>query len=120
TLIPQGMVAADDLALMRFTHDVGEAADEITRFYANYHSQRYVDGRLVLRLLHPPTAEQLAQINDLFSDIVVSGVIESGPATPAEVEDGDRPDLPRLLLHFDRRSLGRLRALIDHLNHLAP
>jgi len=42
------------------------------------------------------------------------------PATPAEAEDGDRPDLPRLLLHFDRRSLGRLRALIDHLNHLAP
>jgi hypothetical protein len=24
------------------------------------------------------------------------------------------------MLHFDRRSLGRLRTLIDHLNTLAP
>jgi len=120
TLVPKGMIADDDLGLMRFTHEVGEAADEITRFYANYHSQRYVDGRLVLRLLHAPTAEQLAQVNELFSDIVVSGSIESVAATPAEAEDGDQPDLPRLMLHFDRRSLGRLRTLIDHLNTLAP
>jgi uncharacterized protein (TIGR00730 family) len=120
TLVAQGMIADDDLGLMRFTHEVSEAADEITGFYANYHSQRYVDGRLVLRLQHAPSAEQLAQVNDLFSDIVSSGIIESIGATPAEAEDGDQPDLPRLLLDFDRRSLGRLRALIDHLNTLAP
>jgi uncharacterized protein (TIGR00730 family) len=119
TLVAQGMIADDDLGLMRFTHDVGEAADEITRFYANYHSQRYVDGRLVLRLQHAPTAAQLTQVNDLFSDIVSSGAIASIGATPAEAEDGDQPGLPRLLLDFDRRSLGRLRALIDHLNTLA-
>jgi uncharacterized protein (TIGR00730 family) len=120
TLVRQGMIAADDLALARFTHDVAEAGDEITRFYANYHSQRYVDGHLVLRLLHPPTPEQVAQVNDLFSDILVSGAIEAIAATPPEAEDGDYPDLPRLRLHFNRRSLGRLRALIDHLNSLAP
>ncbi len=120
TLVAKGLIADDDLGLMRFTHEVGEAADEITRFYANYHSQRYVDGKLVLRLLHAPTTEQLARVNDLFSDILVDGSIASVAATPAEAEDGDHPDLPRLLLHFDRRSLGRLRALIDHLNALAP
>ena len=120
TLVPQGMIAENDLALVRFTHEVSEAADEITRFYANYHSQRYVDGHLVLRLLYSPTPEQVAHINDQYSDIVVSGAIEATPATPAEAEDGDHPDLPRLRLHFDRRSLGRLRALIDHLNSLVP
>jgi hypothetical protein len=120
TLVAQGMVDANDLSLVRFTTSVAEAADEITRFYANYHSQRFVDGRLVLRLLHSPTRAQVAEINRLFSDIVVSGAIEAIPATPAEAEDGDYPDLPRLRLHFDRRSLGRLRALIDHLNTLAP
>ena len=114
------MIAEDDLSLMRFIPGVTEAADEITRFYANYHSQRYVDGLLVLRLLHPPTPEQVEEINARFPDILVSGKIEAIDITPAEAEDGDQPDLPRLRLHFNRRSLGRLRALIDHLNSLAP
>ena len=120
TLVAKGMIADDDATLVRFTTGVAEAADEITRFYANYHSQRYVDGRLVLRLLHAPTEEQVAAINDLFPDILAGGEIEAIPATPAEVEDGDYPHLPRLRLHFDRRSLGRLRSLIDHLNALIP
>jgi len=120
TLVPQGMIADDDLTLVRFTHEVPVAAEEITRFYANYHSQRYVDGQLVLRLQHAPTPEQLDLLNDLFAGILVSGTIEAIGPTPAEAEDGDHPDLPRLRLHFDRRSLGRLRAMIDHLNSLAP
>jgi hypothetical protein len=120
TLVAKGMIADDDLALMRFIPDVAEAADEITRFYANYHSQRYVDGLLVLRLLHAPTPAQVQEVNDLFPDILVSGRIDAIGATAAEAEDGDQPYLPRLRLHFDRRSLGRLRALIDHLNSLAP
>jgi len=120
TLVPKGMITEGDLDLSRFTTSVAEAAEEITRFYANYHSQRYVDGRLVLRLLHLPTDEQVAELNDLFPDILVTGRIEAIEATPAEAEEGDHPCLPRLRLHFNRRSLGRLRAMIDHLNALVP
>lgn len=120
TLVPQGMITEGDTDLARSTTSVAEAAEEITRFYANYHSQRYVDGRLVLRLLHAPSEQQLAEVNDLFSDILVTGLIEAIPATPVEAEEGDYSHLPRLRLHFDRRSLGRLRALIDHLNALVP
>jgi len=79
-----------------------------------------VDGRLVLRLLHAPSEEQVEELNELFPDLLVTGRIEAIEATPAEVEDGDQPHLPRLRLHFNRRSLGRLRAMIDHLNALAP
>jgi hypothetical protein len=106
------------MGLARFTTSVAEAAEEMTHFYANYHSQRYVDGRLILRLLHTTSAEQLTELNALFSDILVTGRIEAIPATPVEAEEGDYPHLPRLRLHFNRRSLGRLRALIDHLNAL--
>jgi len=120
TLVPQGMINKGDTDLACFTTSVTEAAEEIIRFYANYHSQRYVDGRLVLRLLHAPTEDQVDELNDLFPDILVAERIEAIEATPAELEDGDQPHLPRLLLHFDRRSLGRLRAMIDHLNALAP
>jgi uncharacterized protein (TIGR00730 family) len=119
-LVPRGMINQGDLDLLRVTTSLAETAEELTRFYANYHSQRYVDGRLVLRLLHPPTEQQVAGINDLFPDILVTGRIEAIAATPAEAEEGDWPHLPRLRLHFDRRSLGRLRALIDHLNALVP
>lgn len=117
-LAPRGMINPGDLDLLRYTTSIPKAAEEITRFYANYHSQRYVDGRLVLRLLHPPTEGQVAELNDFFPDILVTGRIEAIAATPAEAEEGDYPDLPRLRLHFDRRNLGRLRALIDHLNAL--
>jgi uncharacterized protein (TIGR00730 family) len=118
TLVPMGRINEDDMGLARFTTSVAEAAEEMTHFYANYHSQRYVDGRLILRLLHTTSAEQLTELNALFSDILVTGRIEAIPATPVEAEEGDYPHLPRLRLHFNRRSLGRLRALIDHLNAL--
>jgi hypothetical protein len=120
TLVPQGMITEDDMDLARFTTSAAEAAEEITRFYANYHSQRYVEGRLVLRLLHAPTEEQVEKLNQLFPDVLVTGRIELIETTPAELEDGDHPHLPRLRLHFNQRSLGRLRAMIDHLNALVP
>jgi uncharacterized protein (TIGR00730 family) len=112
------MILPDDLRLFCLATSVEEAAEEICRFYANYHSQRYVSDRLVLRLLHQPTEAQVAELNEEFPDILAGGVIEAVTASPVEVREGDVPHLPRLSLHFDRRSFGRLRAMIDHLNDL--
>jgi hypothetical protein len=56
------------------------------------------------------------RLNDEFSDLLASGRIDPIRATPPEVADDDHVELPRLRLHFDRRSLGRLRQLIDTLN----
>lgn len=118
-LSEQGMIAPDDMSLFTYTNDANEAAAEIRRFYNNYHSQRYVDGKLVLRLKHEPSAGLVAQLNDEFSDIVVSGSIEKIEATPAEVATDDNVDLARIRLHFDRRHLGRLRLMVDRLNAAA-
>lgn len=120
TLLEQGMIAPDDLSLFTHTHSMTEAADEICDFYANYHSQRFVGDRLILRLSHQPTPEQVEALNDGYGDILASGRIEAVAATDAEVATGDHPDLPRLRLHFDRRSLGRLRQMIDTLNGFTP
>ncbi len=111
----QGMISADDLSLFTLTTDAQDAADQICRFYDNYHSQRIVDGKLVLRLKHPPSAALLERLNDEFADIVVSGRIEAIKPTASEVRDADAVDLPRLQLHFNRRHFGRLRQLIDTL-----
>ena len=119
-LLGAGMISADDLNLFLITSNIVEAAEEICGFYANYHSQRYVDGRLVLRLMHAPDAEELAALNDEFADIVTEGSIEVIPPTAAEVSDGDALDCQRIRFTFDRRQFGRLRQLVDRLNALAP
>lgn len=116
TLIEQGMISPHDLDLFTRADTIEEAADEITRFYSTYHSQRLVGDRLVLRLQNPLDDSAIEALNDEFSDIVVSGAIETIEATAAEREDSDHVDLPRVSLRFDRRSLGRLRALIDRIN----
>jgi hypothetical protein len=116
TLENQGMIGPDDHNLFTFTNDAAGAADHVERFYDNYHSQRYVDGKLVLRLKHEPADGLIDELNRGFADIVVSGTIEKVTASPAEVADDDHVDLSRVRLAFDRRHLGRLRALVDALN----
>jgi len=119
TLLKQGMISADDLHLFDRCHDANHAADIICDFYSNYHSQRFVDGQLVLRLIKAPSDEVLESLNDEFSDIIVKGKIERIPATEAEIADQDWVDLERIRFDFNRRSLGRLRNLIDALNKVA-
>jgi uncharacterized protein (TIGR00730 family) len=115
-LVNTGYIGADDLALLRTTDNVDEAVDEIMGFYANYHSLRFVDGRLVLRMHRAPTSEELAALSEEFADILARGEMETIGATRAEIADGDHVDLARVAFWFDRRSWARVRLLIDRLN----
>ena len=118
-LVEQGMISAADLNLYVITSDLDAAVEEIVRFYRVYHSQRFVDGLLVLRLLTPVPGELLADLTEEFSDIIGSGVIEAIPPTQEEVETDDFVELPRIAFDFNRHGYGRLRALIDKLNDSA-
>jgi len=114
----RGLVGPDDTRLYRIADDAEAAVREILRFYANYHSSRYVGDLLVVRLRLAPTPAQLDAINRDFADLVAGGAIE---ATGALEEEGDAfPSLPRLKLRFNRRDTARLRALIDRLNGFVP
>jgi uncharacterized protein (TIGR00730 family) len=112
----RGLIADDDLCLVRAFDDVEEAVDEVVGFYDTYHSTRLVGRRLVLRLQRRPDDEELAALNDEFGDIVTKGTIERIDATPSEVHDGDVVELPRLAFAFDQASFARLRRLVDRLN----
>ena len=109
-------ISPEDLKLVLVTDDVDVAVEELTGFYANYHSMRFVEGNLVLRMQHAPDDEQLAALNDVFAAIVVKDRIERAPATKIEIRDKDFPELDRVIFRFDRRSWARLRELIDALN----
>jgi uncharacterized protein (TIGR00730 family) len=119
-LLGKGMISPDDLYLFSHAHSIDEAVETICGFYANYHSHRYVDGKLVLRMHRGPDDATLEALNDEFKDIVVSGTIIGIPATEPETVDADFVDLDRLCFEFDRRNYGRLRRLVDRINEFPP
>ncbi|HEX9774396.1 MAG TPA: TIGR00730 family Rossman fold protein [Actinomycetota bacterium] len=114
-LIKNGMIDHEDRSFFHVTDDVADAVAQIERFYRVYHSGRYVEGRLVLRLKRVPPRALLERLSEEFADIL-DGPIESVEATEAERRDDDVPDLPRIALRFDRTHTGRLRALLDRVN----
>lgn len=115
-LLQRKLISPEDLHLFMITDRPDAAVDEILTFYKNYHSSRYVHGRLVFRLNHPVPDSLLDTINHDFADLVSQGKIEQGAALPEERNDHELIHLPRLLFWFNRKNSGRLRQLIDTLN----
>ena len=117
-LLGRRLISPDDLGLVRITDDINDAVAEIESFYSNYHSLRFVDRALVLRLRHLPSEEELERLNEEFAVIVTEGRIEPALPSPGEVADLDHIDLARLRFRFDRTHWARLRRLIDAVNEL--
>ncbi len=116
-MLRAGLISDDDLALFKITDDVDEAVRELTDFYRNYHSSRYRGERLHLRVQVPPDAEQLEQLTERHQSILSKGRIEVVDADILDDVTGEA--MPAVTLQFNRRDIGRLRMLIDDLNHLA-
>ena len=117
-MVGQGFISPADMRLFTVHRDPAAAAEEILHFYANYHSQRFVDGKLILRLQEAPDPDTVARLNHDYADIIVGEEIEVIDPTPQEMEDQDAVELDRVSFRFDRRNFGRLRLLIDELNDL--
>jgi uncharacterized protein (TIGR00730 family) len=118
-LVARGLISPEDVSLYRVTDTVETAIAEITGFYRNYHSSRYVGDRLVIRLQHAPTGSELDRLNREFRNILVDGTLTVSSALPEEANEHALAQMPRLSLHFNRRDIGRLRQLIDALNQLS-
>jgi len=117
-LLGEGMISDEDFSLFTVCDEPGQAVEEISRFYRNYHSSRHVRERLVIRLHRAPSPDELDMLNEDFADLVRRGRIEA--TAPLPEEGGEVADYPRIVLHLDRQKVGRLRELIDRLNSLVP
>jgi uncharacterized protein (TIGR00730 family) len=117
-LVDKGFASPEDLSLFEVAVSTEDAIRTIERFYANYHSARYVGERLILRLQRAPSPERLRKINDDFGDVVTQGRIEAIGVTAEEARDDDCVDLARLAMHAGH-NFGRIRQLIDELNRPA-
>jgi uncharacterized protein (TIGR00730 family) len=115
-MLGRGMISEEDLSLYKIADSVEVAVAEILQFFRVYHSMRYVKNRLVFRLTQYLTPELVEQINERFADILLEGQFEMSTALREEQDEPSLVALPRLVFHFNRRNLGRLRQLIDAVN----
>ncbi|MGO9526162.1 MAG: TIGR00730 family Rossman fold protein [Verrucomicrobiia bacterium] len=116
-LLDEALVSKEDLALFKVTDDVEEACAEITQFYSNYHSFRYVKDATIVRVKNPVTDNLLRTLNARFADICVNGgQFRASPPLPEEENEPELKDLHRIVFPFNRTNFGRLRSLIDVIN----
>lgn len=115
-LVKAGFVDKDELNIFYLVNNVDDAIKYIEDFYKVYHSIRYVSGLTVLRLNKALSDKTLDLINRQFKDILNSGRIYLSSALKAEIEKNEYPDLPRLVMDFNRHNYGRLCELIHLIN----
>ena len=116
SLLRTKMIDPSDMNLFQVAGSAQEAHDLIANFYRNYHSMRFVGDHLVIRLKEKPSSKTLEKINRSFKDIVLKGKIEISGPLAAESSEPELARLPRLVFHYDRRSYGRLKQMIDFIN----
>ena len=118
-LLARKLINEEDIGLYKIVDSAEAAVNEITTFYRVYHSLRFVDGLLVLRLKRHLSEEHLDRLNTEFTDLLDAGTFEQQAALPEEAEEPELADLPRLTCRYHRRSAGRLRQFIDRINGFA-
>ncbi len=116
TLVERGLIDPADPSLYRIADTVDDALQEILGFYLVFHSSRIVGDNLVYRLQHPLADRDLEEVQRRFEDILKGPVDQTTGPAPQELNEF--PELPRLILPFNRTSYARLRQLIDFINTL--
>ena len=109
-------ILPSDLRLMRLADSAEQATREITNFYRNFHSSRWLQDRFVIRMNHALSNEALEHINEAYADLCTSGEFEQQPCCSMELDEPELQRLPRLSFIFNGRNYGRLSELIDYLN----
>lgn len=117
-LLKRRLINEEDLSLFKIVNSAEAAVEEIEKFYRRYHSIRFVGRQMAMRLNTPLSEEHLEQIQTRFSDLLSEGRFELRSALEEELDEPTIAGLPRLVFPFNRRSAGRLRQLIDHVNSL--
>ena len=116
-LVDRGYISGDDLRCSCDHRRRRRRGRRGHGFYANYHSLRFVDGRLVLRMQHAPPDERARRAQRrVRRHRRARARSRRSRRSRAEIADDDHLDLERLAFRFDRRNWARLRELIDRLN----
>ncbi len=117
SLLVKGFISGEDFSIFTITKSVDEAVAVIENFYRTFHSLRFIDNRLVIRLNKPLAPDQIAILEDEFSELIREGDrIRCCGLFPEENDEPDLADLPRISLLFDHHYYGLLLAFIHRIN----
>ncbi|MDA7597443.1 LOG family protein [bacterium] len=114
-----GLISEADFSLFKITDDIDEAVAEIVTFYRNFHSYRFVKGKMVIRMNFELSDGFVAGLNEDFKDILAEGEFETCKALPQEANEKHLADMPRLIFSAERGRAGRIRELINRINQVA-
>jgi uncharacterized protein (TIGR00730 family) len=115
-MMSRGYIDENELKLVNIFTSAEKAVAEITTFYSNYHSYRFVNGDLIIRLNRAPAPALIDRLNRDFADIVTGGTVRQTAPLPEEADEPDALLLHRLKMSFNRADFPRLRQMIDAIN----
>jgi hypothetical protein len=116
-LLSEGYISEGDFRLFERVDSIDAAIERISHFYSRYHSMRYVDKKLVIRLLSALNDSSVKNLNKQFSDILdPGGSIYLSEPLSEEVDEPEIAHMPRLIIDFNLQDFGKLRTLIDAIN----
>jgi hypothetical protein len=117
TVLLQGNISKSDLALFDRVESTDDVVERIRRFYSRYHSLRFIGDLLVIRLRSRISQHKVDHLQSRYAKILKpKGKIYLSERLPQETDEPEIKDLPRLVLDFDRKHFGGLKALIDSIN----
>ncbi|MFM2121597.1 MAG: hypothetical protein RLZZ589_34 [Cyanobacteriota bacterium] len=112
-LANRSLISPEDTTLLKQASSAAEAMAIISRFYRVFHAAQYAEDCLELLLHGQLSGPQLQQLNHTYAELIREGSISQG-------ESCDSRGILRPCLRFqlDRRRIGLLYQLLDHLNGL--
>ncbi|HIJ88064.1 MAG TPA: TIGR00730 family Rossman fold protein [Desulfuromonadales bacterium] len=121
SLLAQGFISEEDFSLFTVTRNEQEALATINTFYRVYHSLRFIENRLVIRLQKALSHDHIATLTQEFPGLIKDGdQIRCCEAFPEESDEPDLALLPRISLLFDHHHYGLLIAFINRINSFWP
>jgi hypothetical protein len=116
-MLGMGLISAEDFSIFTVTRSAEEAVRVIDEFYSNYHSLRFLEKQLIVRLNKELSGDDILQLTNEFPEIRRPGtaIVRTRPL-PEEVDEPDLLALPRISLNFDHQHYGLLMAFIRRIN----
>jgi len=116
-LLVKGFISGEDFSLFTITRSIEKAIEVIDTFYANYHSLRFIENRVVIRLNKKISDSDIVTLTDEFPELIREGDrITACGAFPEETDEPDLACLPRITMLFDHHHYGLLIAFINRIN----
>jgi uncharacterized protein (TIGR00730 family) len=111
-----GLISSSDTSLYRITDSIDSAVSEITDFYSNYHSIRFVRNRLYIRMRREIPPSDFSALVHQFGHLTQDGDIRQSSASDDEIKDKDNLELFRVSLMYSAKGFADLRPLINVIN----